>query len=377
MYVKAMNRIKVLQIGKYYYPCVGGTESHLYTLTNELRKKVDIRILVSNTRFKTSIEKNDGIDIYRLANLGSFFSLPLTFSLPFWLKRLNSDILHFHLPNPLAVISFFLARPSGKVIVSYHSDIIRQSIFLPLFNPFLIKFLKRAEVIIVTSQNLIDNSSILKRFKDKCRVIPHGININKFILTPEVIKEVKELKQKFNSPIILFVGRLVYYKGLEYLLKAMIKIEAHLLIIGDGPLRKRMEKIVCHLGISHKIGWLGKIDNERLASYYHACDIFILPSAIKAESFGLVQLEAFACRKPVISTNLPTGVPYVNLHGKTGLVVTPRNSEAIAWAISVLLASKELRKYYGKNGRERLEREFTKEIMSKEVLSIYSNLSNC
>jgi len=371
-----MNKIKVLQIGKYYYPYLGGTENHLYTLANELIKEVDIKILVSNTRFKTSVENYEGVDIYRLASLGSIFSLPLTFSLPIWLKRLNSDILHFHLPNPLAIISFFLVRPSGKVIVTYHNDIIRQRIFLPLFNPFLIRFLKKAEVIIVTSQNLLDNSPILRRFRDKCKIIPHGIDLNKFLLTPEVTKEVGEIKQKFSSPIILFVGRLVYFKGLEYLLKAMIKIEARLLIIGDGPLKERLKKITHHLRIFHKISWLGKIDNEKLAPYYFASDIFVLPSAIKAESFGIVQLEAFACERPVISTDLPTGVPFVNLHRKTGLVVPPGDSKAIAKAIEVLLASEKIRKHYGQNGRERLEREFTKEIMSKEMLNIYYSLSN-
>jgi len=363
-----------LQIGKYYYPYLGGTETHLSALANELKKEVDIKILVSNIRFKTSIERDDGVDIYRLATLGSLFSLPLTFSLPFWLKRLNSDILHFHLPNPLAVISFFLARPSGKVIISYHNDIIRQRIFSPLFYPILIRFLNKAETIIVTSKNIIDNSPILKRFRDKCKVIPHGINLNKFILTTEVAKKAEEIKQKFGSPIILFVGRLVYYKGLEYLLKAMSKIEACLLVIGDGPLRKSLKKTAHQLGVFHRISWLGKIDNEKLAPYYYASDIFVLPSAVKAESFGIVQLEAFACRRPVISTDLPTGVPYVNLHRKTGLIVAPRDSEAIAKAISILLASEKLRKYYGQNGRERLECEFTKEIMSKEVLKIYCNL---
>jgi rhamnosyl/mannosyltransferase len=193
-------------------------------------------------------------------------------------------------------------------------------------------------------------------------------------LTPPVAKEAKEIKETFGSPVILFVGRLVYYKGLEYLLKAMRKIEAHLLVIGDGPLKKRLKKIACHLGVSQKISWLGEIDNERLAPYYYTSDVFILPSAIKAESFGLVQLEAFACGKPVISANLPTGVPYVNLHGKTGLVVVPKDSEAIARALNILLASEKLRKHYGQNGRERLEREFTKEIMSKEVLKIYYDL---
>lgn len=368
--------MKILQVGKYYYPYLGGTESHLYTLVNELKKEVDITVLVSNTRFKTSIEREDGLGIYRLTTLGSLFSLPLTFSLPFWLRKLDSDILHFHLPNPLAVISYFLARPTGKIIVSYHSDIVRQRFFSPLFNPILIKFLNKAETIIVTSKNIIDNSPILRRFKDRCKVIPHGIDLNEFILTPEVVKEADEIKQRFGSPIILFVGRLVYYKGLEYLLKAMRKIKAKLLIIGDGPLKERLKKMAYHLGVSQKISWVGKIDNEKLAPYYYASDIFVLPSAIRAESFGLVQLEAFACRKPVVSTNLPTGVPYVNLHRKTGLVVTPGDADSLTRAINYLLKSEEIRKNYGWNARERLEREFTKEIMSKEVLKIYYNLSN-
>jgi rhamnosyl/mannosyltransferase len=296
--------------------------------------------------------------------------------LPLWLKRLNSDILHFHLPNPLAVISFFLVRPSGKIVVTYHSDIIKQRIFSPLFNPCLRRFLKKAKVIIVTSQNLLDNSPILRKFRDKCKIIPYGIDLDKFVLTPEVEEETKKIRQKFGGPIILFVGRFVYYKGLEYLLKAMKEIQAHLLIIGDGPLRQRLKKMAHHLEVSYKISWLGKIDNEKLAPYYYASDVFVLPSAIKAESFGIVQLEAFACRKPVISTNLPTGVPYVNLHRKTGLVVTPANVDSLTQAINCLLKSKELCKYYGKSGRDKVEHEFTKEIMSKEVLKIYYNLCN-
>ena len=144
-----MIRIRVLQIGKYYYPYLGGTESHLYTLVNELKKEVNIKVLVSNTRFKTSIERNNGVGIYRLATLGSLFSLPLTFSLAFWLRKLDSNILHFHLPNPLAVIAFFLARPSGKIVVSYHSDIVRQRIISLLFNPILIRFLKKQQLIYI------------------------------------------------------------------------------------------------------------------------------------------------------------------------------------------------------------------------------------
>ncbi|OGX23092.1 MAG: hypothetical protein A3K54_04520 [Omnitrophica WOR_2 bacterium RBG_13_44_8] len=363
--------MKVLHIGKYYHPYIGGTEVHLSTLAEELKKEVGIGILASNTRFKTSLEKYDGINVYRLARLGNFFSLPLTLSLPFWLKRQEADILHFHLPNPLSVLSYFLSRPKGRVVVSYHSDIVKQRFFLPLIKPLLIRFLKKAETIIVTSENIIEDSLILKKFRDKCKVIPCGIDLSRFRPDSEVLKKAEEIKQKYGKPLILFVGRLVYYKGLEYLIKAMQEIEAKLLIVGDGPLRNKLQRLAGHLGVGGKIIWIGEIENEKIAAYYYACDIFVLPSNIKAESFGIVQVEAFACGKPVVSTNLPTGVPFVNLHGKTGLVVPPGNSSALADAINRLLGSSQLCKIYGQNARERVEKEFTKEGMADAVLKVY------
>jgi len=369
-----MNKIRILQIGKYYYPYIGGTENHLLTLVNEIKKEVEIEVLVANTRLKTAIEKDDGIDIYRIASLGSLFSVPLTLSMPFWLKKKKADILHFHLPNPLAVISFFLARPCGKVVVSYHSDIIKQRFFTPLFNPFLIKFLKKAQCIIVTSENIIRNSSILKKFKDKCKVIPYGIDISQFNPNQEVLKAAAEIRRSYDNPIILFVGRFVYYKGLEYLLEAMEDIKARLLIVGEGPLKNRLKNLVKQLGICDKIIWIGEIENQKVAPYYYACDIFVLPSSIRAESFGIVQLEAFACGKPVVSTNLPTGVPFVNLNEKTGLTVPPRNTRALAYAINELLASAQLRRSYGQNGRARVQNEFTKEKMAEEVLRVYNEI---
>jgi len=369
-----MNRLKVLQIGKYYPPYKGGTESHLSTLAKELKKRVDIRVLASNTGLKTFLENDDGIEIIKLASIGSFCSVPLSLNMPFWLKKLKAEILHFHLPNPLSVISYFLSRPQGKIVVSYHSDIVKQRFLAPLINPFLIRLLKKAEAIIVASDNLVKNSFILERFRDKCKVIPYGIDANRFSPDKKALETAVEIKKRYASPLILFVGRLVYYKGLEYLLKAMQDIKAKLLIVGDGPLKNKLHRLAKQLNLGDKIIWIGGIGDEELVAYYHACDIFVLPSNIRAESFGIVQLEAFACGKPVVSTNLPTGVPFVNINHKTGLVVPPRNSQALAWAINKLLGSPQLCETYGKNGQERIEREFTKEKMGERVLKIYENI---
>ncbi len=366
-----MNRMRVLQIGKYYPPYIGGAENHLLTLVNELKRDVDVKVLVANTRFKTSIEESDGIKVCRLACLGRLFSLPLTLSLPLWLKKQKADILHFHLPNPLSVFSYLLSRPKGKVIVSYHSDIVRQKIFGPIINPFLVRFLKKASCIIVTSENLLKNSSILNSFKDRCKVIPHGIDIGQFYPKEAFLKEAEEIKQKSGSPLILFVGRLVYYKGLEFLLDAMRHVDAKLLMVGNGPLEKRLKRLSARLGVSSKVIWAGEVANDKIAPYYYACDVFVLPSSFGSEAFGIVQLEAFACGKPVVSTNLPTGVPFVNVNNKTGLIVAARNSHALVWALNSLLESQQLRKSFGENGRDRVESEFTKEKMGKRVLGVY------
>ena len=367
--------MKVLQVSKLYSPVIGGVENHLYLLANGLKNRVETKVLVANTKLKTEIEREKNLEIIRVASLGRLFSLPLAFSLPLWFKRMNCDIIHFHLPFPLAVISYLLMRPKGKVVVTYHSDIIRQRLAKILYRPFLMKFLKRADCIIAASPNLRDNSPVLKRFKDKCKVIPYGIDPEEFRLAPEIAKRAQEIKKKHKGPLLLFVGRLVSYKGLRYLIEAMKEIEAQLLIIGEGPLENRLKRLAKRLGIGNKIIWIEEVNREDLVAHYHACHLLVLPSISNNEAFGIVQLEAFACGKPAVSTNLPTGVPFVNLHQKTGLIVPSRDSRALARAINRLLKSPDLREKYGQYTKERVEKEFTQELMAQRVLKLYQNLT--
>jgi len=365
-----MNKIKVLHVGKYYYPYRGGLESGLYTFINELKDKLEIQILVSNTKCKTVIEKDSNLTIIRLANFGKIFSQPITPTLFFWIKRLKADIVHLHLPNPLAMVFYLIIRPPGKLLISYHADIVKQKIAMIFLKPLLIRLLQKADAIVVSSNNLIILSPMLKEFRAKCHIIPYGIDINKFEATPWIQEESGKIKSTINKPILLFVGRLVYYKGLKYLIRAMKNINAKLIIIGDGPLRFKLRIWAKLLGVNHKILWLGEVSEKMLPVYYHTCDLFVLPSCYNSESFGIVQLEAFACRKPVVSTALPTGVTFVNLNDQTGLSVAPRNYRALADAINRLLESPQLCKIYGQNGRERVEKEFNKEKIAQKLLKV-------
>ena len=263
-----------------------------------------------------------------------------------------------------------------KVICTFHSEIIRQSFFLPFYRPFSKKFLKRANRIIVTSPNLLNSTKILKEFEKKCIVIPLGINPDEFELTGEIKERKEKIREIYPGNLILFVGRLSYYKGVQYLLNAMQRIKAHLLIIGEGKLKNYLLKLAFKNLKLRNVTFLGKIPGEEIVAFYHACDIFVLPSIEKTEAFGLVLLEGMACEKPVVSTNLATGVRFVNVHEKTGIVVSPRDSEELAQAINRLLKGPMLREKYGRNGKKRVKEKFTKEIMIKSTLNLYRQVLN-
>lgn len=366
-----MSRIKVLQIGKYYPPYKGGFENSLYTLVEGLKDRFQFQILAANTRCKTAIESSLNVTIIRLASVGKVFSQPLTLSLFFWLRRSSSDIVHIHLPNPLAMIFYLLTSPRGKLIVSYHNDIIRQRTLMVFLKPMVIKLLRRAQAIVVTSENLINSSDILRMFRYKCYVVPHGIDADRFKVTPEIKDQAEKIKEKVKQPVVLFVGRLVYYKGLKYLFQAMKEIEAVLMIVGSGSEGLKLKILAKRLKVDKKILWLGEVSDEMLPVYYQACDLFVLPSCANSESFGLVILEAHSFGKPVVSTNLPTGVTFTNLHQKTGLVVPSQDSDSLKEAVNSLLASKELRDKFGGYARERVRDKFTKEKMAKEIARVY------
>lgn len=365
--------MKILHIYNDYYPSVfGGIEKHINIICEGLKHKFQIQVLAAGGRFITKVENINNIAVIRCGELTRFQSAPICPTMPLWLKKIDCDILHFHLPCPTAMISYFLAKPKGKLIVTYHSDIVRQRWAIGIYGPLLLRFLKKADCIIASSPNYIESSPYLRKFKDKCVVIPYGIDIYKFH------------KGSPQSPTILFVGKLRYYKGLEYLISAMKNIEAKLLLIGTGNEprlcaqgrgeEKKLKNLTLKLNLQNKISFLGNVLEEELSDYYSNCSVFVLPSIERSEAFGIVQLEAMASGKPVVSTQLDTGVPWVNQDGVTGIVVPPKDSNALADAVNKLLKDNVLREQLGKNARKRVESEFTKELMLNRIAEMYFSL---
>jgi glycosyltransferase involved in cell wall biosynthesis len=372
------DRISVLQIFKYYHPHIGGVEKVAQDIAEGLSGQIDTQILACHEAVKTCHELVNGIRVTRAGRVFTRFSVPVAPRFPFLMKQLarTEDILHFHLPYPLADVSYLLARPQGKVVVWWHSDIVRPKYLTKLYRPFQIQFLKNAAAIIVAAPQLIDSSPTLRKFRDKCEVIPIGIDTARFGLNDSwQLRRVEEIRSKHGPRIILFVGRLAYYKGVDYLVRAMKDIDGKLLLIGEGPLEAELKALAGSLNIQDRCVFLGKIGDEDLPLYYHACDVFALPSVASTEAFGIVQLEAMACGKPVVSTNLPTGVPFVNLNGETGLIVAPADEAALAGAVDMLLQDRGLREKYGLFAKKRVEREFTREVMVKKVYGVYKSVS--
>jgi rhamnosyl/mannosyltransferase len=260
------------------------------------------------------------------------------------------------------------------VIVTYHSDIVRQTKLLVLYAPFMRRVLNRAAAIICTSPNYIDSSPTLSAYRDKCHVIPYGIDLSQFDRNGTLAEEAARIRQHYGERLLLCVGRLIYYKGFEYAIEAMRHIKGQLLLIGDGPLRTPLERLARNCGVARRVHFLGEIHNSAIAPYYHASDLFVLPSIARSEAFGIVQLEAMACGKPVINTALDSGVPFVSRHNESGLTVEPKNAEALANTVNALLNDRALMHRLGETGRRRVEAEFSKEVMAERVLALYKNI---
>jgi len=203
-------------------------------------------------------------------------------------------------------------------------------------------------------------------------VIPYGIPLEQFRICDTAA--VERVKAQYGGRLIITTGRLIYYKGFEYLIQAMRNVDGHLLIAGDGSLRGELEAQTRALHLQDKITFLGEIHNDDIAPYYHAADVFALASIARSEAFGIVQLEAMACGKPVVNTNLDSGVPWVSQDGVTGITVPPRDPFALAAAITKLLDDDSLRAEYGQAARLRVEKEFTQDLMIARLLETYGEV---
>jgi glycosyltransferase involved in cell wall biosynthesis len=351
-------------------------ESHLYDLASCLGKHVDLEVVVFTRKNRSTVEQCKCFRLHRLSTNAIVAGQPFNFSLPNYLRSLPADIVHVHHPNPYALLAYRASRHPGKLVVTYHSDIVRQKVLGTLIAPVLDKVWERTSAFSVNSEPFVESSPVLRRYRDKVHVVPFGIQPEPY-LRP-AMKDAAAIRLRHLGVVLfLCVGRLVSYKGFTYAIEAMdllrkSGIKAHLIIVGDGVLRAQLQQQIERLGLENSISMPGEVEDT--LPYYQAADVFMLPSCENNEALGLVQMEAMMCGKPVINTNLPTGVPHVSLHGATGLTVQVKDSQALADAMLRLIQHPDLRCQMGKSARARALSEFTAEKSAELTLAIYERV---
>lgn len=372
--------MKVLQLCKFYPPVMGGIESVAWELTEGLnRAGIPTGVLCSHQQWRGVHERApSGYGIWRAGSLGRLLSTSIAPPVVPLLAKLVSqvDIVHLHMPDPMAAAALWLVRPRCKVVVHWHSDVVRQRRAMRLYEPLQRWVLKRADAVIATSPPYVESSEPLRSWVHKVKVVPIGISDNR----PEACSEkVMGLRRQFGGRrMVLALGRMTYYKGFAVLIDAARHLpeDCSVIIGGDGELLERYRNQVKRGGLDGKVHLPGHIQDGLLASYFQACDVFCMPSIVRAEAYGVAILEAMVMGKPVVASDIPgSGVPWVNLHGQTGLNVPVGDARELAEVLTSLLKDDNLRRRLGDNGRRRYEACFTAEAMTRGVIDLYKQLA--
>lgn len=374
--------MKITQVTPYFYPHVGGVESHVLSLSRELAKMGhEVRIVTSLVKNSQPHENFDSLEIFRVKPLLNAYGTPVMPKLSKVLSKMDCDVLHTHTPPPFT--SYYAAKTSKKkgvpLVLTYHCDLEIPGIFgnfivgiyRRIFEPYT---LKQTDNIIVHTKTYGSTSRTIWRYDPM--VIPSAVNASLF--NPNIkggrIREVYNLS---NFNVVLYVGRLRHHKGLEYLIESAKHTAENVkyLIVGGGDFGVHLKNLAKKIGVSNKIIFAGEVPNEKLPEYYAACDVFLLPSVSRLEAFGLVILEAMASGKAVIVSDIP-GVREVIENNVEGLLAEPLNSKDIAEKINFLLADKELRERMGKNGRKKVEENYQISTIARQVENVYRDVLN-
>lgn len=368
--------MRILQLGKAYPPAnLGGVEVVIQLLTEGLNKHgvyCDALGVNDEKEYRTEFSLYGG-KIYRTRLIIKLFSTLLSFQLITCLWRLRSkyDIIHLHSPDPMAALALFLVRPKVKLVVHWHSDILKQKFLLIFFKPILKWILNRANLILATSPNYVQGSELLMEYYSKVKILPIGIDVS--VSNSERLS----LQEYQDKKIIFSLGRLAYYKGYEYLVESALNLpdEYIILIAGHGPEYNKLNKLILDNNLSRKVKLLGKVNDYTKNRLFSSCFLFALSSIYKTEAYAIVQVEALAFGKPIVSTRIPgSGVDWVNKHEVSGLTVPIRDSKALADAIKRIGGNSQLHEEYSSNALKRYNDKFTQDKMITELINYYSEL---
>lgn len=385
--------MKILQLGK-FYPIRGGVEKVMWDITVELsRRQIPCDMLCcilpdrqpdwKDTPYQ---QTQDGMLAFRFSPNNTVICAPartqiagtmISVAMIKVLRKISKeyDIIHIHHPDPMACLALRLSGFKGKVVLHWHSDIVSQKWLLKLYEPLQGWLIRRADAVIGTTPVYLEQSPYLKEVPPgKKVVVPIGVPPVPYDKTA-----VSAFREKHPGKKIVFaLGRLVPYKGFSYLVEAATDLPDDYLILigGTGPDFADLKQQIYSLQVQRKVEVMGFLTDERVRTLFHACDIFVLPSVMKTEAFGIVQIEAMSCSKPVVATRIPeSGVSWVNENGKSGINVPCCDAAALAKAIVDICEARTEYSRFCQGANERYQDLFTSESMIKKTLETYEKIT--
>ena len=364
--------MRVLHVFKDAFPpTYGGVEQHIWEVARSLHPQFGAGILTSS-RSRARVEQEiEGVRIVRVPEYARFFSTPVTPSWRAELRRSPADVVHVHLPNPFGELAALTAPLTAPVVASFHADVVRNPRLARAHRMVQQRFLRRADRIVVGSYVLAETSPALAPHRQRTVVIPYGVDAAEWPADPALVEEIRSAH---DGPIVLFLGRLVHYKGVDVLIHAMGSLDATLLVVGDGPTRARLAATAAEAHLGPRVNFVGNVTNEQRSAYYRAASVFVLPAVSRGETFGIAMLEAMSHGTPAVSTEVGTGTSWVNISGETGLVVPPRDAGALAEAIKAVVGDGCLRERLGAAAARRAREQFSKRLMLERLADLYRTL---
>ncbi len=368
--------MRVLHFFKTALPdSMGGIEQVIHQIasgSSKLGVQTDVLSLTSNKNAPPSIEMN-GYSVHRakldfhIASTGFSASAFKRFSK----LAKNADVINYHFPWPFMDVVHFATNLNKPTVVSYHSDIIKQKHLLKLYRPLQNKFLSSVDAIVAASPNYLETSGVLKKFSNKVKVVPYGLDKVSYPIPTQ--EKLKYWSEKLGAKFFLFVGVLRYYKGLHILVEAAQGTDYPIVIVGAGPIESELKAQVAKLRLRN-IHFLGKLSDEDKVALITLSYAVLFPSHLRSEAFGISLLEGAMYGKPMISSEIGTGTTFINIADKTGLVVPPSDPLALKQAMQHIWNHPEQAEKMGRCAEERYWQIFTAETMVNSYMKIYQDL---
>lgn len=286
----------------------------------------------------------------------------------------EADVVHYFFPWPFADLLHAMACPEKPTVLTYISDIVRQRWLGAAYGPLMWRTLRSVDAIVANCPAYARTSPVLAdaSISDKVKMIPLGIVEESYSRDGDATI-LQRLGLDDRTPYCLFLGVLRYYKGLHTLVEAAQRVHAKVVIAGSGPEGDALQAQAKLLGVSN-VMFAGQVtDAEKVALLQH-CLVFVLPSHLRSEAYGMVLVEAAMFGRPMISCEIGTGTSFVNADGETGFVVPPGNPDALAAAMNRLVEDAELAERLGLGARRRYEALFSGAALGNAYASLYRDV---